>query len=364
MLITDPIQLQRYASANRMWQGIPSIAVTPGGRLFASFYSGGVTEQPGNFSALLVSDDDGATWSEPIAVADVGDVERAYDSCLWLDPLGRLWYVWSVMPNNRVEFVRCDAPDAPVAELKWSGIRTIGGDVMLNKPIVTRGGEWLFPCAVWKGGLTTGSAGGADGGKTTGAHVFVSRDAGESFAHRGTVVARDRWFDEHMLLEKADGAIAMYIRTTYGIGRALSHDGGATWADDEDSGLGGPNSRFYIGRLASGNVLLVNHYQFKGRNNLAAAISRDDGATFEGWLMLDERRDVSYPDVVERNGVLYIIYDRERGARYHADRDYTNAAREILMARVTEADILAGRLVTPGSRLKMIVSRLERRAQN
>ena len=52
------------------------------------------------------------------------------------------------------------------------------------------------------------------------------------------------------------------------------------------------------------------------------------------------------------------------GARCHANRDYTNSAREILMARVTEADILAGRLVTPGSRLKMIVSRLGRREQN
>lgn len=226
-----------------------------------------------------------------------------------------------------------------------------------------RAGEWLFPCAVWKGGLTTGSAGGADGGKTTGAHLFVSCNAGESFTHRGTVVARDRWFDEHMLLEKADGAIEMYIRTTYGIGRALSRDGGATWAGDEDSTLGGPNSRLYIGRLASGNVLLVNHYQFKGRNNLAAAISRDNGATFEGWLMLDERRDVSYPDMVEREGVLYIIYDHERGARYHADRHYTNSAREILMARVTEADILAGRLVMLESQLKMVVSRLSRREQ-
>lgn len=356
MLITDPALLQAYASPHRKWQGIPSIAVTAAGRLFACFYSGGKTEEPGNFSVLVTSTDVGATWSEPIAAVDVGRVERAYDSCLWIDPLGRLWYIWSVMPNNRVEFARCDNPDSPDA-LVWGDIRTIGGDVMLNKPIVTAAGEWLFPCAVWKDNLITGSAGGADG-KPTGAHVFASTDCGQTFTHRGTVIARDRWFDEHMLLEKTDGALEMYIRTTYGIGKAVSRDAGRTWEKDMDSGFGGPNSRFFIGRLASGNILLVNHYQFQGRNNLTAALSRDDGRTFEGWLLLDERRDVSYPDVAERDGVLYIIYDHERGAQYHPDRDYTNAAREILLARVREADILAGHLVCADSALRCPVSAL------
>ena len=63
--------------------------------------------------------------------------------------------------------------------------------------------------------------------------------------------------------------------------------------------------------------------------------------------MIDERRDVSYPDCTEdENGNLYIIYDRER-----------YDAKEILMAKVTEEDILAGRLVTPTSRLKVVLNR-------
>lgn len=356
MFITDPEKLKKYGADRRLWQGIPSVEVTAGGRLFATLYSGGKTEQNGNFSVLLTSDDDGKSWSEPIAAADVGESERAYDSCLWIDPRGRLWYIWAVMPNNRIEYVICDDPDA--GTLTWSDIREIPGDVMLNKPVVGHDGAWLFPTAVWKDHLTTGSAGGNDGTKASGAHVYATADGGESFTYRGTVVARDRWFDEHMLLPMKNGDLEMYIRTTYGVGKAISHDGGFTFDPDTDSGFGGPNSRFYIGRLSSGNILLVNHRGFRNRDHLTAMISRDEGKTFEAFLMIDERHDVSYPDVKEHDGSIYIIYDRERGAHYRPDRDYTSAAREILLAKVTEADILAGSIVTPTSSLRNIVSKL------
>ncbi|MBQ2734975.1 MAG: exo-alpha-sialidase, partial [Clostridia bacterium] len=326
------------------------------GRIFVSFYSGGETEQLGNYSLLVVSDDGGKTFSEPIAVADMGAEARAYDSCLWIDPLGRLWFIWSVMPDNRVEFVRCDDPEAET--LAWSEVRALGYDVMLNKPTVTSTGDWLFPCAVWKDGLLSCDLG-ADG-NPTGAHAFCSRDCGESFELIGTAIAKDRGFDEHMFLEKQDGSIECYIRTRYGIAVSESRDCGKTWSQGVDCGFGGPNSRFYIGRLKSGSILLVNHYRFQHRNNLTAMISEDDGKTFGGYLLLDERSDVSYPDVVEGNdGFLYIVYDRERGAKYDPKRDYTNSAREILMARITEDDVKAGRLLSSESCLKMTVSQLK-----
>ena len=210
-----------------------------------------------------------------------------------------------------------------------------------------------------EGSLTTGSAGGSDGTKASGAHVYATADGGRSFTHRGTVIARDRWFDEHMLLPMQNGDLEMYIRTTYGVGKAVSHDGGYTFDPDTDSGFGGPNSRFYIGRLSTGHILLVNHYGFQKRDHLTAMISRDEGKTFEGFLLIDERHNVSYPDVKEHDGHIYIIYDRERGAHYQPDRDYSASAREILMAKVTEADILAGKLVTPTASLRNIVSKLQ-----
>ena len=199
MFITDTQKLQKYYSQNRLWQGIPSLEVTKGGRIFSCFYSGGVTEQNGNYTLLCISDDGGKTFSEPIAAADMGPDIRAYDAALWIDPLGRLWFVWAVMPENRVEFTRCTDPDAAV--LEWEQVRELGYDIMLNKPIVVSNGDWLFPCAVWQPGVTAGSAGGSDG-NPTGAHVFISRDQGETFELYGTGLApaEDRIFDEHMLL--------------------------------------------------------------------------------------------------------------------------------------------------------------------
>ena len=40
-------------------------------------------------------------------------------------------------------------------------------------------------------------------------------------------------------------------------------------------------------RLASGNLLLVNHYKFTGRSHLTAHISIDDGKTWNDGLLLD-----------------------------------------------------------------------------
>ena len=76
-------------------------------------------------------------------------------------------------------------------------------------------------------------------------------------------------------------------------------------------------------------------------------ISEDEGKTWKGFLMLDDRTPVTYPDLSEDNeGNIYITYD------YHRFED-----REILMAKVTEKDILAGEIVTEGSYLNRLVNR-------
>ena len=38
-----------------------------------------------------------------------------------------------------------------------------------------------------------------------------------------------------MLLEKQDGTVHMYVRTTYGIGESVSYDRGKTWTTAFDS---------------------------------------------------------------------------------------------------------------------------------
>jgi hypothetical protein len=151
----------------------------------------------------------------------------------------------------------------------------------------------------------------------------------------------------------------MLIRTNYGVAKSLSFDGGLTWSDAVDSGINGPHSRFFIRRLNDGNMILVNHYNFTGRNNLTAMISDDEGETWQGFLMIDERDNVSYPDAVQvKDGSIYIIYDRCRGTKAKSLSDVLKEPREILMAKVSVEDILAGKIVDSGSYLKRIVNKL------
>lgn len=359
MFITDKSQLVQYSSPYRLWQGIPSIEVTKKGRIFSTFYSGGTKEEVNNYVVLL-SSDDGVDFGEPIAVAFEKNY-RCYDSCLWIDPLDRLWFTWACAPEHSVFAVICDDPDAD--ELKWSEIFKIGEDVMMNKPTVLTTGEWLFPIAVWHRSVYTGGFASDRADEDRKAFAYKTIDCGKSFVRLGGTDIYKRSFDEHMILELTDGRLAMFVRTSYGIGVSYSYDRGITWTKGEDSTLNGPCSRFFIRRLKSGRILLINHYNFSGRSHLTAMLSEDECKSWKYKLLLDERSNVSYPDAKEaEDGYIYITYDRERGGFLKNLNDVYSSAREILFAKITEDDIIRGELTDKGSKLKCIISKLDKYA--
>jgi len=350
----------RHLPVHRTFQGIPGLTITPGGRLWATWYAGGHDEGPANYVTLARSDDGGQTWLDPVLVVDPPGNVRAYDSVVWLDPLGRLWLFWAqcYTPSDRiitdgiagVWAICAGEPDA--ASPAWSAPRRIANGVMMNKPVVLANGNWAYPTAVWRAGI---------GGHTpppalaAGAECFsnltVSTDQGRTYARRGGADVPDRVFDEHQIVELRDGRLWMLVRTAYGIGQSYSSDGGCTWSPGAPSAIPGPGSRFFIRRLQSGRLLLVNHQVDPARPairlKLTAWLSADDGQSWQGGLLLDERESVSYPDgVQDRSGTVWIIYDHER---YRAG--------EILFAAFREEDVLAGHPVTPACRLRQPISR-------
>lgn len=338
-----------YASRARLWQGIPGIERTAGGRLYATWYSGGKEEGPENYVLLVRSDDDGNNWSSPLLVIDPPDAIRAYDPVLWIDPQQRLWLFWAQCHtwwNGRggVWFIRCDNPDATTPE--WSAPHRIANGVMMNKPFVRANGEWLFPVALWG----TKEPHLPELKVEALSNIIVSTDGGNTFIRRGGADVPQRCFDEHMVIERRDASLWMLVRTHYGIGQSGSIDGGMTWSAGKPTDIAGPNSRFHLRRLASGRLLLINHVGFTGRSHLTASLSDDDGHTWFSHLLLDERKDVSYPDAtVSVDDRIWIIYDRER-----------HRAKEILFACITENDILSGQLVSERSFLKRLVNKAGR----
>jgi hypothetical protein len=155
-----------------------------------------------------------------------------------------------------------------------------------------------------------------------------------------------------MIVERKDGTLWMLARTAKGIMQSTSSDGGRTWAEPSfPAGIKHPVARFHVRRLASGRILMIKHGErmdsHEGRSKLTAWLSEDEGASWRGGLMLDERGGISYPDGFQApDGTIYISYDRNRA---------TDG--EILMARFTEDDVLARRLVGPKSKGKMLISR-------
>lgn len=346
-----------YHGPARLWQGIPGLERAANGRLWATWYTGGDNEGPFNHVVLVTSENDGKSWSKPVLAIDPPGRVRAYDPVLWIDPVGTLWLFWAQSYEGYdgragVWAITTRTPDSPSPT--WSAPRRIADGIMMNKPTVTRAGRWLFPIAVWVNSGPGGS-GPAKDGLIRRPAVYVSDDHGKTITRLGDTDLDKRTYDEHMIVERNDGSLWMLLRTLYGIGESFSRDGGVTWSYGQPSSIPAPCSRFFIRRLASGRLLLVNHVRFantnpadrwdNARKNLAAMLSDDDGKTWPYELMLDMRFRVSYPDgVQDSDGVIRVIYDRGRVRE-----------KEILMARFTEADILAGKLVTPGSRIGMII---------
>ena len=338
---------------------------TPKGRLWACWVAGG--DSPKAFFVLATSDDDGETWSKPRLVVDAHAKDLPAERSvlvgnLWTDPLGRLWLIFDQsmdMFDGRagVWVAVCDDPDAK--EPVWSKPRRIWHGVTLNKPIVLSTGEWMLPISLdQRPGFRQFKGCFQELDPLRGANVFVSADKGETWGRRGCVQFPNPDWHEHMIVERKDGTLWMLARTTKGLMQSTSSDEGKTWAEPTSPTFKHPNARFHIRRLASGRVLLIKHGatidSHEGRSILTAWLSEDDGQTWRGGLMLDVRKGISYPDGFQApGGAIYISYDRNRA---------TDG--EILLARFTEEDILAGKLVGPKSKLKMLISRpLARQSQ-
>ncbi len=362
MLITDPAKLAEFGTARRIWQGIPGIACTKKGRLFVSFYSGMNREQFGNYGLVIMGNTDGCFSDAPVYAVKKEGKARVFDLVLWIDPLGRLWLIWNVQPGEEVWGAICNDPDAET--LIWGEEFYIGRGVMMNKPTVLSTGEWLFPIAQWLSMFhRTYRVAGMREDDVPGSYVYKTTDNGKNFHKIGGADVRNRSCDEHMILEQENGVLSMLVRTKYGIGISHSYDRGRNWSQGEDSGLGGPCSRFFIARLRSGRILLINHTNLapesRERTNLTALLSEDDGKSFPYSLLLDARNQVTYPDAQEaEDGSIYITYDRERGVKSKCVEDAYQKAREILVARITERDIINGRLVSPNSYLAKIANKL------
>ena len=348
----------RHRAAARVYQGIPGVAVTEKGRLFAVWYGGGTGEGPENYVMIALSDDGGRSWSPEEWVVDppAEDV-RAFDPALFAAPDGALWCFWTQCRSAALEDIfdgrsgvwgsRCGNPDDPPAEFRWSFPVRICNGIMLNPPAVLSNGVWALPVSMWH------ARKGIEPVEEPGAKMYVSEDSGRTFAYRGMarIPAETATYDEHSICELGDGTLTMLIRKSRGFWESSSTDGGRTWSEVTESAVPGPGSRGCVCRLASGRLLALTNDCRDARRNLTAFLSSDDGRSWPAKLRLDLRDGTSYPAAVQdKAGSICIVHDHDR---------YGEG--EILFSKITEDDILAGVLLTRESFAGVTVSALPRR---
>jgi hypothetical protein len=348
---------EKPADLLRTWQGIPGVERTAKGRLFVSWFSGGPKEPTyENTVYLSYSDNNGAKFSVPVPMAGPRNGGRTYDPSLWLDPLGRLWYLFTRgnkdLGRHELHARICARPDAtpPV----WGEEFRVGFDesalsFRLNKPTVLSTGEWIMPVTHAADPVFDW-----DGGAKQLQGVGISSDQGKTWKLHGAVKAPP-FALENMIVELRDHRLWMLMRTGSGLlWECFSSDRGRKWTEAKASSIASPGARFFIRRLASGNLLLVNHSKFKGRSHLTAQLSTDDGKNWNDGLLLDERSNVSYPDGVQsKDGLIRIVYDHDR-----------LGDGEILLAAFREKDVMAGKNVSGDVRLKEVIQRLEKPLRN
>ncbi len=314
------------------------------------------------------SDDDGKTWSKPCLVIDaqipyfpVG--RTVIIGNFWTDPSGRLWLFFDQTMDHHdgrggIWVTICDDPDAddPV----WSAPKRIWHGAMLNKPTVLSSGEWLL-CAYllqlvpnqnnnfWH--RTEFS----ELDSFRGVNLLVSKDQGNTWELRSVQKFPNPDWSEPMVVEKQNGQLWMLTRTRTGVMETFSADRGYTWTEPVPSqNFKHPNSRFFFRKLASGRILLIKNGDkldelttiriYGGRDQLSAWLSEDNGQTWKGGLIIDDRPRVTYPDGTQgKDGTIYVTYDHNRGDG------------EIVMAKFTEEDVLAGKIVNPHSQLEIVV---------
>jgi predicted neuraminidase len=338
-----------YDDQVRVGNMIIGIERTPKGRLWACWVGNG--DSPNGFFMLAASDDGGATWGKPRLVIDPADgtyesngshlpyTRRALVGNLWTDPAGRLWLFFDQSlgyfdGRDGDWYIRCDNPDAD--EPVWTKPVRFADGCTLNKPTVLSNGDWLLPVSLW----TRNRIGPAvlkeahhELDPIRMANVFASIDHGKTWTRRGGVAFPGTDFDEHMIVELRDGRLWMLARAK-GISESFSSDKGATWSEPQPSSIQNVSARFFIRRLASGNLLLVKNgpidKKLPRRSSMTAFLSDDDGKTWSKGLLLDDRAEVSYPDGIQApDGMIYILYDWNR----HTDA-------EILLAKFYERDLL------------------------
>ena len=336
---------------NRQHQRVSSKACSEdGGVIYITWYTGGKGEQAGNYVTLSVSADRGKSWKhDELVVYPKDSNTRFFDPVLWRDHQGQVWWFYAVSMNNQYFDPKTGVNAIPIS---WDGTKVrhkkpslLSYGVMMNNPIyIPEKHITLFPSYIKILNRAGQNRFEIDDYVQDGTFIYAHdhkkkgknfKKVLEPYSYIPVLPDEKRIFDEHNIVQIAEGSrhFMALIRYKGGMYFSPSNDYGKTWLSLEPFTAAGltTSSRCYLGRLKSGNLILVMNANTT-RNNMTAFISEDGGHTWPYQLLLDERASVSYPDLDQSSdGLIHVTYDRDR-----------SGAQEINYCSFREEDVISG----------------------
>ncbi|EHQ25829.1 hypothetical protein Mucpa_1672 [Mucilaginibacter paludis DSM 18603] len=318
-------QKANTAFLNRSWQGIPSITADKSNNLFTAWYSGTNGEGPGNYITVSVSKDLGKTWldNEAVITPTAKSLVRFFDACLWTDPYGNVYLFWAKVKStlvwDGVGGVWYSRMALVNDTLRFDTPRRLSDGIMMNKPIcINNNADIIFPISVWRSSPTPAGLDGAFIYKGS----FAIKNSFLKISYLPAAQPQTGLNIEHMVTDLGNGHLFALTRTGAGnnagnIQYSNSYNNGSSW--DTISGFKTifPNaaSRVFIGKLKSGNILLIINNSFY-RTNLTVFLSVNNGVSWKYKSVLVENDIVaapSYPDAVQTtDNVIHMVNDADR----------------------------------------------------
>lgn len=306
--------------------GWPTVCRTQKGRLLTAF-SGDRDQHvcPWGKSQLVVSDDDGKTWSAPVTVNCTPLDDR--DTGLVETPQGTLLLTWftSVAFDRKPEYAQSSLKATPDVRRQWLGYwtrRSTDGGVTWQDPVRMATTAPHGSIVLRDGRLMQV---GTIGGGETGLAAETSTDDGLSWQVIGAIPipAEENYkhYHEPHVAQRADGTLIALFRyqpedkEQHVMRQSESADGGRTWTRTRSTGIWGYPPHLLV--LADGRMV-VTYGRRKEPFSERACVSTDGGATWdtanEITLCDAVSTDHGYPSSVQlADGSILTVYYQDPG---------------------------------------------------
>ena len=317
----DAVNDEFYSEDNQIFTTGPSIAVTKGGRLFASWSTGGSYEPlQENCNICAISDDNGKTWTKVFVVdnwvnqqikgkkkavsIDLNFVSDKENDVIYATYSQRENINDGQSANTAVWFFSISNVDAPVNQWVISDQKYVGCGWNRNSFLKLSDGTFYL-LAQYSPDERYSAA-------------YVSNDNGETWTEKTKIYGSECLsYDEPTLVERNDGTLWATFRTKRGnLFESISKDKGKSWSIAKRYFIQNTNTRTCIKRMHSGGLIMVFNNSQSQRIEMTVAVSLDEGKTWHNKLCLYPTY-CSYPDLdIDDNDNIHIVFDDGRYKQY------------------------------------------------